>query len=154
MIRFSALSTDAVRCIQSGGPDANGQPPLRRISDGDGVPCRHCLEMVGPGEAYLVAAFRPFPAPQPYAETGPIFLHERFCDRRPDGAAIPPFLASPRYILRGYDRSDRIVYGSGRIVATATITEAAAELLADRRVAYVHVRSATNTCYHCRVDRA
>jgi hypothetical protein len=63
-------------------------------------------------------------------------------------------LASPRYIVRGYGLSDRIVYGSGRIVETADIPFAAAAMFEDPRIAYIHVRSATNNCYQCRIERA
>ena len=73
-IRFSALPTEQVRRLQRGGPDAYALPPERKLSDGDGVPCRHCLQNVPAGKSYLVLAYRPFPALQPYAETGPIFL--------------------------------------------------------------------------------
>jgi hypothetical protein len=72
---FKALPTETVRALQAGAADAYGMPPERKISDGDGVPCRHCLKNVGAGEPYLVLAYRPFPELQPYAETGPIFLH-------------------------------------------------------------------------------
>jgi hypothetical protein len=63
-------------------------------------------------------------------------------------------LDSPRYLIRGYDDNDRIVYGSGKIVPTAEISEAAAEMLADRNISYIHVRSASNNCYLCRIDRS
>ena len=33
-IRFVALETDAVRALQAGGPDANGQSPERHVSQG------------------------------------------------------------------------------------------------------------------------
>ncbi|TIP44169.1 MAG: DUF1203 domain-containing protein, partial [Mesorhizobium sp.] len=45
-IKFKALPTEAVRALQRGGPDAYGHVPEHRISDGDGVPCRHCLKNV------------------------------------------------------------------------------------------------------------
>jgi hypothetical protein len=61
-------------------------------------------------------------------------------------------LASPAYIVRGYGADDRIVYGTGRVVPTAEIPDAAEALLARGDVAYVHVRSASNNCYQLRVD--
>jgi len=152
-IRFVALDTELVRRLQAGGPDANGQTPERQISPGDGVPCRHCLEPVARGEPFLILAHRPFPAPQPYAEQGPIFLHAEPCVPHEAGADIPKMLASPRYIVRGYGANDRIVYGSGQIVATPEIPFAAASLFEDPRIAYLHVRSASNNCYQCRIDR-
>ena len=152
-IRFVALNTSIVRALQEGQPDANDQPPERRISDGNGVPCRLCLDQVEAGEPYLILAHRPFPAPQPYAELGPIFLHAQACERHPGGANIPPILRSAQYLIRGYDSNDRIVYGSGQVVPTASIPEIAAGMMRNERIAYVHVRSASNNCYQCRIDR-
>jgi hypothetical protein len=153
-IHFSAMPTANAEAYWAGGPDAYGLPPERQISDGNGVPCRHCLETVGNGEAYLVLAYRPFPAPQPYAETGPIFLHAEPCKRYAAEEIVPPMLASPDYIVRGYGENDRIVYGSGAVTPTGDIPARAADLLARDDIAYVHVRSARNNCYQCRIDRA
>jgi hypothetical protein len=100
----------------------------------------------------LVLAHRPFPAPQPYAEVGPIFLCAEPCEAG-GGEDLPAMLAAPDYIVRGYGVDDRIVYGTGGVVATAAIPARAAELLADDRVDYVHVRSARNNCFQCRVER-
>ena len=74
MITFYPMPTEQARAYQSGGTDAYGMVPERRVSDGDGVPCRHCLQMVPAGAPYLVLAHRPFPALQPSAETGPVFV--------------------------------------------------------------------------------
>ena len=100
----------------------------------------------------LILAHRPFPEPQPYAEVGPIFLCAEPCVRG-GGAGRPEMLGSPDYIVRGYGADDRIVYGTGRVVATEAIPARAAELFADPRVAYLHVRSARNNCYQARIDR-
>jgi hypothetical protein len=151
-IRFVALETAVVRALQEGQCDANGQAPERAVSDGNSVPCRHCLQHVERGAAYLILAHRPFPAPQPYAEVGPIFLHAEACPRRPDGSALPAMLRSPQYLIRGYGNDNRIVYGSGRIVATCDIPKAAEEMFADERIRYIHVRSASNNCYQCRIE--
>ncbi len=151
-MRFSPISTPIARAYQSGGLDANGQVPERQISDGDGNPCRHCLNLIPKGAEMLVLAHRPFPAPQPYAEVGPIFLCADPCPAG-GGAAMPQILESPTYILRGYGRDDRIVYGTGAVVAIETLPEEAARRLADPRIAYVHVRSARNNCFQVRIDR-
>lgn len=151
-IRFTPIPTDLVRAYQSGAPDANGQPPERQISEGAGNPCRHCLQMIPEGAAMLVLAHRPFPAPQPYAELGPIFLCADPCEAG-GGDALPDVLASPDYIVRGYGPDNRIVYGTGAVVPTQAIADQAALRLADPRVAYVHVRSARNNCYQVRIDR-
>jgi len=151
---FKALPTVAVRALQAGAPDAYGLTPERKISDGDGVPCRHCLENVAAGEPYLVLAYRPFPALQPYAETGPIFLHAQACERAPESDALPElFGRTVAYIVRGYGTDDRIVYGTGAVVPTAEIPARARELLARADIAYLHMRSAKNNCYQCRIER-
>ena len=152
-MRFLAIPTDQVRKFQAGGADANGQVPERKRAEGEGNPCRHCLRMIPEGAGMLVLAYRPFPAPQPYAEVGPIFLCADPCAAG-GGAGLPEMLAVPDYILRGYGDDDRIFYGTGGVVATAAIPARAAELLADARVAYLHVRSARNNCYQCRIERA
>jgi hypothetical protein len=151
-IRFQPIPTAIARAYQSGQPDANGQQPERHISDGEGTPCRHYLKMIPKGAGMLILAHRPFPAPQPYAELGPIFLCADPCDAG-GGAEVPDILASPEYIVRGYGPDDRIVYGTGAVVPTGRIAAEAEGRLADPRVAYVHVRSARNNCYQVRIDR-
>ncbi|TIW17929.1 MAG: DUF1203 domain-containing protein [Mesorhizobium sp.] len=153
-IQFKALPTEAVRALQRGGADAYGHTPERRISDGDGVPCRHCMKNVAEGDAYLILAYRPFPELQPYAETGPIFLHAQECERAEDMDALPEMLESSDYIVRGYGRDDRIVYGSGAVIPTGDIAARAATLFESDDIAYIHVRSARNNCYQCRIERA
>lgn len=151
-MRFVAIPTDVARAYQAGGLDANGQRPERVVSDGGGNPCRHCLKMIPEGAGMLILAHRPFPGPQPYAEVGPIFLCADACEAG-GGAERPEVLASPDYIVRGYGADDRIVYGTGGVVATGAIPARAEVLFGDARVAYVHVRSARNNCYQLRIDR-
>jgi hypothetical protein len=149
---FAAIPTEVARHYRAGGPDANGQVPERVVAEGMGNPCRHCLKMVPEGTGMLVLAHRPFPAPQPYAEVGPIFLCAEDCAAG-GGEALPEMLASPDYIVRGYGADNRIVYGTGGVVPTGAIAARAGELLADTRVAYVHVRSARNNCFQVRIER-
>lgn len=151
-MRFVAIPTEVARAYQAGGLDANGQVPERKLSDGGGNPCRHCLKMIPDGAGMLVLAHRPFPAPQPYAEVGPIFLCAKACEAG-GGDVLPDVLAAPDYVVRGYGVDDRIVYGTGGVVATGGIAARASALLAQERVAYLHVRSARNNCYQCRIDR-
>ena len=153
-VRFMALPTEIAEALQSGQSDANGQTPERHVSDGDGVPCRHCLAQVAKDEPYLILGYRPFPKPQPYAECGPIFLHAESCPRYAETSEIPPmFLAWDRLLIRGYNRQNRIVYGTGELVNTATLVDAAQKMFAREEVADIHVRSATNNCYQCRIER-
>jgi len=154
-IRYLALPTHEAEAYWAGHPDANSQIPERHISPGGAMPCRHCLTEIAEGEPYLILAHRPFPAPQPYAEIGPIFLHAEPCERHPDASATPKmFLGWERLLIKGYGANDRIVYGTGTVVPTADIERAAAAILQRPDVAYVHGRSAKNNCYQVRIERA
>lgn len=153
-IRFTAMPNTEANHLWNGGTDSYQCLPETALSDGPGHPCRHCLKNIDAGERYLILAYRPFPALQPYAETGPIFLHADPCTRYDDDAFLPPILESPDYIVRGYGENDRIVYGSGAVTPTAEIPARAADLLSRADIAYLHVRSARNNCYQCRIDAA
>jgi len=99
----------------------------------------------------LILAARPFPAPQPYAETGPIFLCGEDCGPW-HGEGVPEILTTaPDYLLKGYGADDRIVYGSGKVVPVDQLSAYAASLLEDRRIAYVDVRSSRNNCFQVRI---
>ncbi|WP_159585984.1 DUF1203 domain-containing protein [Chelativorans xinjiangense] len=155
LIRFIAMPTLEARAFQGGGIDAYGKPPERRISDGDGVPCRHCLRHVPAGRPYLVLAYRPFPDLQPYAETGPIFLCADECPRAEESDVMPEMLrVSTEFLLRGYGADDRIVYGTGAVTPKQHVCTRSHELLQRPEVAYLHLRSAKNNCYQCRIERA
>lgn len=150
---YSAIPTPTVRAYQRGAPDAFDRPAERAISSGAGNPCRHCLCNIPQGAEMLILAHRPFPAPQPYAEIGPIFLCASECDAG-GGGTLPPILTtSPDYLLKGYSADNRIVYGTGRIVTSDQIASYSAETFANPDVAYIHVRSARNNCYQLRMDR-
>lgn len=56
-------------------------------------------------------------------------------------------------MLRGYDADERIVYGTGTIVSTDRTVEKASAILDDPDVAFVDLRSASNGCFQCRVER-
>ena len=152
-VHFTAMPTETAAALRRGSPDAYGNPAERMTSPGDGMPCRHCLGFIAEGEDMLVLAYRPFPALQPYAETGPVFLHASDCPRYEAVEILPPMLNSPDYIVRGYGENDRIVYGTGAVTPTEEITARAHMLLQRPDVAYVHVRSARNNCYQCRIDQ-
>jgi len=147
------IETETVDRIRRGSPDANGQPALARIAEGVANPCRHCLELIAEGDTKLVLSYRPFATLQPYAETGPIFLHERACERY-EADALPGWFAFMEpAIVRGYGSDDWIRYETGCVVPGGEIEQTCRRILADDTIAYVHVRSKYN-CFQCRVERA
>jgi hypothetical protein len=146
------IPSEEVARIRRGGPDANGQPALTRDAEGAANPCRHCLGLIREGDVKLVLAYRPFDAPQPYAEIGPIFLHSSSCARYESDELPAWFAFMDPAIVRGYGADDWIRYDTGSVVAGADLPAACRRILADPTVAYVHVRSKFN-CFQCRVDR-
>ena len=153
-LNFTGLNSDLAARWQAGVPDANGHPPERHVTAAGTGPCRHCLGEIAGGETYLILAHRPFPKPQPYAEVGPIFLCAAPCARY-DGPAVPPlFLTWRAIMIRGYGADNRIVYGSGQVIPPRSILATAKYLLGQPAIAYLHLRSAYNNCYMCRIDPA
>ncbi len=154
-IQFISMSTAEAEGFWRGAKDAYGRAPEIHISKGDGVPCRHCQEDVAKGEKYLALSYCPFPALQPFAETGPIFLHAEPCARYPENDVIPAMvLKRESFLLKGYNKDNRIVYGTGEIAKSPEMVKTAEKILQNPDVAYVHVRSALNNCFTCRIDRA
>ncbi|MEM9045260.1 MAG: DUF1203 domain-containing protein [Pseudomonadota bacterium] len=151
---YIPMTIEEVQALRSGGFDANGQPPEYAISDGVGAPCRHCLRNIPAGKGMLVLGHRPFPRPQPYAETGPVFLCAEACQGW-KGEGLPPILrSSPDYLIKSYTTAHRIKYGTGAIVKTQDLDQEIARRLEDPEIAYVDVRSARNNCSQCRAVRA
>ena len=151
---FRALPTDEVRKLQASGPDANGRMPERHKSDGNGNPCRHCLRFIPRDAEMLIVAYRPFSDLQPYAEVGPIFLCAEPCERHRETGALPELFENrERILVRGYTPDNRIKYGTGQVINTTQVEDVAARMFEDEAIAYIHMRSATNNCYQCRIDR-
>ncbi|MDF1715582.1 MAG: DUF1203 domain-containing protein [Antarcticimicrobium sp.] len=150
-LHFHPYDSDFVARVRAGGPDVYGAPAEPSVAEGTANPCRHCLRHIPEGAPMLILAARPFPAPQPYAETGPIFLCGEDCGPW-HGEGVPEILTTaPDYLLKGYGADDRIVYGSGKVVPVDQLSAYAASLLEDRRIAYVDVRSSRNNCFQVRI---
>ena len=155
VVRYTAMATEVAQRYWEQGMDDDGNAVEVAVSNGKGVPCRHCLEDVGDGEEYVILAHRPFPQKGAYSEMGPIFLHRQPCKRFPDSAEPPAMFAKrASFLIRAYDHGHRIVYGSGGTIASANITPSAEELLNREDVAYVHLRSGGYNCFQCRIERA
>lgn len=147
------LASSFATLIRQGGPDANGQPALRTQAQGLANPCRHCLQLIAEGDEMLILAHRPFPTAQPYAEIGPIFLHQQDCPRY-ESPALPAWFARLQpAVIRGYSADDRIRYDTGQALPGSELSAACERILSDSAVAYVHIRSKFG-CFQCRVERA
>ncbi|MCE8009396.1 DUF1203 domain-containing protein [Aestuariivita sp.] len=153
-IAFQGLPTAQVMAAKIAGTDAYGQKIERHPLQEETYPCRHCLGPIAAGTDLLILAWKPFEATHAYTETGPIFLCGEDCKAAPPSDKAPDILRAPQYLVRGYSADERIVYGTGQVLATQEIADYATQLLHDRGIAFVDVRSAANNCYQCRVRRA
>ena len=146
------IDSEFVNLVRSGGNDANGQRALLTKAVGQANPCRHCLQLIAEGDDKLVLAYRPFSELQPYAEVGPIFLHQRECQRF-EGEELPGWFAHLQpALIRGYGQDDWIRYETGNVVSGRELGAECERILNGPEVAYVHIRSKYN-CFQCRVDR-
>lgn len=150
---IKGIPSSSVRTLQGGGVDANGQKPLLRIAEGLQNPCRHCLQLIPEGHEKLVLSYRPFDEPQPYAETGPIFLHNVECTQYESDSLPDWFKYLDPAILRGYDDKHWIRYDTGVVAPGAKLSDICKQILSDESVSYVHIRSKFN-CFQCQVERA
>jgi hypothetical protein len=152
-IEFVGLPSGDVALIRATMRDAYDLPVEVHIAEDMTQPCRHCLDYTPKGAHYLILAHRPFATANPYAETGPIFLCANDCAEARHSPDLPEILRSEQYIVRAYTADERILYGSGQVTPTMQIQSYAQKLLANRAIAFVDVRSATNNCFQCRIRR-
>jgi len=152
-MQIEAMLTHVAQSYRAGGIDANKQLPENVVSDGNENECRHCLKFIEKGERMLILSHRPFTHIQAFAETGPVLLHAKECARYSNDFALPEIYQQRNMIVRGYTSEDRIMYGTGAVVAMAELSLTAATLFENIDVAYLHVRSASNNCYHFKVER-
>ncbi len=154
-IKFLPIPTEHAERYWSGLLDENNQPPEVVISDGSGNPCRHCLTEIENGKEMLILAYRPEEKINPYAEVGPIFLCASRCIQHPTTIELPHMFKNWESLLvRGYSQEGRIVYGTGSIIEITNIESRASAIFQDNDVQYIHLRSSSNNCYQCRIERS
>ncbi len=152
-MKIITLASSTATAIRRGEPDANNQSAEHMKSDGNGNECRHCMRFIEKDEPMLLFAHRPFENIQAFAELGPILMHENECDRYDQTTELPEIYSAREMILRAYTADDRIIYGTGMVTPMSQFEPRVAELFEEPNVAYIHARSASNNCFHFRVER-
>lgn len=138
--------------LRKGQPDALGNRPEVQLPGGG--PCRVCLNPIEPEESMLVLAHRPFSTKHPYAECGPVFIHERQCVPYDNDARLPDYItrhSGTELIARAYGDDERIIYDLARVVRSKDLETALKEFLCDDRAAFVDVRLGPTNCFQFRV---
>src|SRR5205085_6068459 len=75
-----------------------------------GYPCRHCLRWAQPGERMILFPFASIAPGQPYAESGPIFVHKERCEPYRLTNEFPAEFRRGRAI-RAYDSKQNLIAG-------------------------------------------
>jgi hypothetical protein len=115
-------------------------------------PCRRCLRDAEPGERLVLLSYDPFEGDSPYRQAGPIFVHAEPCAPGPVPLGeLPDQLTRRLLSVRSFDR-DHLMTG-GTVVPGDELREAAARLLENDAVAYLHVHNAGPGCFAVRIDR-
>jgi hypothetical protein len=136
------------------GQDDRGNALIRRVADGPGFPCRHCLALARPGEAMLLGSFNLERPQGVYWTPSPIFLHAEPCP----AFAAPNQLAetvrqNPLVSLRCYDAAGLVLYDLGLVLDGAEAEAPLRQRLADPRTAFVNIHTARPGCLLAVVER-
>ena len=148
--RIRALPPEFAAEIRSSRKDRRGHAVSVR-SDAGRHQCRACLRLTEPGERHLLLSYTPFASDHPYAETGPIFIHERECGPYDDGTGYPPEFPRHDVVLRAYNAAEEIE--GARLVGPRRVEDVVSELFASDRVTLIHARNSEYGCYMFRIDR-
>jgi hypothetical protein len=149
--RISPLPAEFVSIVRNTRRDLHGHEVAVRIDQGRHQ-CRSCLRLTEPNERYWLFSYTPFDSDQPYAETGPIFIHDRECDPYSAIAEYPPEFPRHHAVLRAYNAADEIE--DAKLVGERRVEEVIAELFENSCVAYIHARNSEYGCFMFRIDRA
>ncbi len=149
--RILALATEVAEAARA---KARAGAPDHKIVTADkaeGYPCRHCLRWAAPGEQMILFPYPSIPSGRPYAESGPVFIHDDACARYDRAAEYPESFRRQR-VLRAYNKTndmiDAVVLGENdpEIVIAELFENPAAEFL--------QARSVTHGCYTFAIARA
>jgi len=149
--RISPLPHDVASRIRREMKDDFGHALTVR-HDSSRHQCRACLHLTEPGEGFILISYSPFASDQPYAEVGPVFIHEKECRPYEETQEYPAEFPREATVLRAYTDQDEIE--DAAFVGSRPVEEVIARLLENSRVAYIHARNATYGCFMFRIDRS
>lgn len=152
--RCLPIATETAARWRATGRDDRGQALHRRVVDGPGFPCRHCLRLGTPGETMLLGSYD-LPHPRGvYWTPSPIFLHARDCPRFEATDEIAPIvLANGLVSVRSYDAAELCLYDLGEVREGREVAAPLLRALADPRTRFVNIHTARPGCLLTAVER-
>jgi hypothetical protein len=145
------LPASFVADLRSSMRDENGNALSIRYDDAPHQ-CRSCLQLTAPGEGYIALSYTPFDRPHPFAETGPIYIHERECTPFRREGVYPDEFPRTHVVLRAYNDRDEIE--GATYVGDRSVEDVIASMFENDRIAYMHARNSTYGCFMFRVERS
>lgn len=150
MIAISSEMADEVRRTQAS--PGYGHPVTAKVAAGLG-PCRHCLQPFEIGkDVRLLFTLDPFVGVASIPQPGPVFLHERSCERHAEDSGYPEGLLQLGALLDGYG-SDQMILRREIVAKDISPEPMMAEMLHDPLVQFLMVRDPNAGCYRMRVER-
>jgi hypothetical protein len=150
--RVDAIPAAELDRIRANGLDDFGNPLTPRVvRHSGGMPLRCCLREADAGERVVLIAYRPSHVGGPYAEVGPVFVHEQRCDGYAATGRYPEGFRHRQQLLRAYDERGRQV--ENVIVDGVRAEFAIGDLLGRHDVAFVHSRNVLAGCYMFAITR-
>jgi hypothetical protein len=142
----SAVADAARQAVRRGAADH----ALVEVDSPNAYPCRHCLNWAQPGERVVLFPYASIPPGRPYAESGPIVVHEQSCEPYAARNNYPPTLREGR-VFRAYDSQDMMI--DAVLVNGEEPESVIAKMFGNPATAFLQVRSATRGCFTFKVER-
>ena len=156
MSRFRCvpIPTETAARWRTTGRDDRGNALIKRIVDGPGFPCRHCLRLGAPGEEMLLGSYD-LPRPQGvYWTPSPIFLHAEDCPRFTTENTIAPIVLAPGIVsVRSYDAEQMCLYDLGAVSEGQDVAPILARAVADPRTRFINIHTARPGCLLTAVEK-
>lgn len=150
---FPIPDSVAVKIREERKDDFGHELSISVATENDSGPCRSCLRVFRPGEGRLLFSYAPNQHDHPYNEIGPVYIHEQRCSPYSDFASFPPELRTRRPLtLRCYAADGLMV--NGELVGDRPVEDVIETLFQDKRIAYLHARTASVGCFIARIERA
>jgi hypothetical protein len=152
LFRVVAIPSEIAEQVRTTGKSPKyGFPAHREIAAGR-APCRHCLQLIQPGqEELLLFTYDPFCEVGQPPLPGPVYIHAEPCPRHPNSNAVPEAYRGRLLTLEGFG-SERVLLKEIR-VSGGREQKAAEDLFDDPEVHYVNVRSSEAGCFLFRLER-
>jgi len=124
---------------------------LVQVDSPRSFPCRHCLSWAQPGERVILFNYTSIPSDRPYAESGPIVVHEQRCKSYGATNNYPPDLREGR-VFRAYDSHSNMI--DAAVVNDVEPETMISKLFSNPATDFLQVRSTTRGCFTFKIERA